>query len=69
MLMEKAVDRNWSRSTAPCYVEVHHVIPKCLGGTINKVDCLKAFCDAIGCTVYKMRNNKVDGYEFRGEAV
>lgn len=32
-LIQKAVDRNWSKSTATCYTETHHIIPKCVGGT------------------------------------
>ena len=31
-LMLKAKNRNWSKSNAPCYVELHHIIPKSLGG-------------------------------------
>lgn len=31
-LIGKAKERSWSKSTAPCYVELHHVVPKCLGG-------------------------------------
>lgn len=33
LLIEKCNSRNWSKSSAPCYVEVHHIIPRCLGGT------------------------------------
>lgn len=32
-LISKARDRNWSRKTAPCYVERHHITPKSLGGS------------------------------------
>lgn len=35
-LISKAVDRAWSKSTAPCYIEIHHIIPKCLSGTNHK---------------------------------
>jgi hypothetical protein len=34
-LVEKAKDRNWSKETAPCYTEIHHVVPRSLGGTNN----------------------------------
>lgn len=32
-LVSKAKDRNWTKTSAPCYVENHHIIPKSLGGT------------------------------------
>lgn len=32
-LINKCVVRNWSKKSAPCYTEKHHVLPKCLGGT------------------------------------
>jgi hypothetical protein len=38
-------------------------------GTINTIKCLKKFCSSLDVTVYKMRTNKVDGYEFIGEKV
>lgn len=43
-LIDRAVDRSWDRSTAPCYVELHHVVPKCLGGSDEgyNVVCLTA---------------------------
>ena len=42
--MTKAKNRNWSKSSATCYVELHHIIPKSLGG-LNAIDnlvCLTA---------------------------
>jgi hypothetical protein len=41
-LMTKARNRNWSKSIAPCYVELHHIIPKSLGGSDedNNLVCL-----------------------------
>jgi hypothetical protein len=43
-LINRAVERKWNRSTATCYVEFHHVIPKCIGGddSIGNVVCLTA---------------------------
>lgn len=43
-LVARAVDRNWKKSTAPCYVEFHHIVPKCLGGLDDKNNfaCLTA---------------------------
>lgn len=38
-------------------------------GTINTIKCLKKFCSSLGVTVYKMRTNSVDGYEFIGEEI
>jgi hypothetical protein len=38
-LIQKAVDRNWSKTSSGCYVERHHIVPKSLGGT-NKKDNL-----------------------------
>lgn len=32
----KAKVRNWTKKIAPDYVERHHIIPKCLGGTDDK---------------------------------
>lgn len=32
-LIERAKNRAWTKKTAPCYVEAHHIIPKSLGGT------------------------------------
>lgn len=32
-LISRAQDRNWSKETAPCYTETHHIIPKCCNGT------------------------------------
>jgi hypothetical protein len=34
--MIKARERNWSKKTAPTYVENHHIIPKSLGGYDTK---------------------------------
>ena len=34
-LVEKAKDRNWSKETAPCYTEIHHIVPRSLRGTDN----------------------------------
>ncbi len=42
--MLKAKNRNWSKDNAPCYVELHHIIPRSLGGS-NEADnlvCLTA---------------------------
>lgn len=39
LLIEKCQSRNWSKSSAPCYVEAHHIIPRCLDGT-NDADNL-----------------------------
>lgn len=43
-LIKRAVDRSWKRSTAPCYIERHHIIPKCIGGSNKKQNlvCLSA---------------------------
>lgn len=43
-LIDKAKIRNWTKKTAPCYVERHHIIPKSLGGTNepNNIVCLTA---------------------------
>jgi len=41
VLVEKAKKRNWNKTTAPCYVEIHHIIPKSLGGS-NKSENLIA---------------------------
>jgi len=43
-LMQRAVERKWNRSTASCYVEFHHVVPKCIGGddSDNNIVCLTA---------------------------
>lgn len=43
-LIGKAVERGWSRSTATCYVESHHIIPRCLGGldSPDNIVCLTA---------------------------
>jgi hypothetical protein len=35
-LMKKAIDRNWSKKSAGCYVENHHIMPKSLGGSNSK---------------------------------
>ena len=32
LLIDKAKQRNWNKKNAPCYIEMHHVIPRCLGG-------------------------------------
>jgi hypothetical protein len=32
-LIQRAKIRNWTRKSAPCYVEKHHIVPKSLGGT------------------------------------
>ena len=42
--MTKAKIRNWSKKTAPEYVELHHIIPKSLGGLNNPENlvCLTA---------------------------
>lgn len=35
-LIDHAKNRAWSKKTAPCYVERHHIIPKSIGGTNDK---------------------------------
>jgi len=35
-LVEGAVIRGWSKKTAPCYTEKHHIIPRSLGGDNTK---------------------------------
>lgn len=32
MLIERAQRRNWTKTTSGCYVELHHILPRCLGG-------------------------------------
>lgn len=41
-IIQRGLDRNWKsdrwrigKTPPPCYVEVHHIIPKCLGGSNN----------------------------------
>lgn len=43
-IITNAQHRNWSKKNAPCYVEKHHITPRCLGGdnTINNLVCLTA---------------------------
>ena len=43
-LINKCVTRNWSKKSAPCYTEKHHIKPKCLGGdnSANNLVCLTA---------------------------
>jgi hypothetical protein len=44
LIIIKTQQRNWTKKSAPCYIEKHHIIPKSLGGTnvdINLV-CLTA---------------------------
>lgn len=41
-LVEKAALRGWTKDTAPCYVEGHHVVPRSLGGTDEDVVYLTA---------------------------
>lgn len=31
-LVIKAKNRQWTKQSAPCYVELHHILPKCIGG-------------------------------------
>lgn len=38
-MMQQRQQRGWTRKNAPCYVEQHHITPKCLGGT-NESDNL-----------------------------
>lgn len=35
-LVQKALDRGWSKKTAPVYTEYHHITPKCMGGWEGK---------------------------------
>lgn len=35
-LVEGAITRGWSKKTAPCYTEKHHIIPRSLGGDNTK---------------------------------
>lgn len=32
-LILTAVERNWTKQTAPCYTERHHILPRCQGGS------------------------------------
>lgn len=32
-LIENARTRGWSKTTAPCKIEIHHIIPRSIGGT------------------------------------
>lgn len=43
-LMERAKIRGWSKKTAPCYVESHHIVPRWAGGANTKENlvCLTA---------------------------
>jgi hypothetical protein len=38
-LINKTIIRNWDKKTSKCYVEKHHIIPKCMNGT-NEPDNL-----------------------------
>jgi len=33
LLIDSAQTRNWTKKSAPCYTERHHILPLCLGGT------------------------------------
>lgn len=35
-LIGRGVARGWTRKSAPCYVEQHHILPRALGGTDDK---------------------------------
>jgi hypothetical protein len=37
-LIEKAQHRNWSKKSTNEYIELHHIIPKSLGGTDDKLN-------------------------------
>ena len=37
LIIEKAENRNWTRKSAGCYVESHHVLPKCIHGNDDTV--------------------------------
>ena len=39
-LVYLAKQRNWNKSIAPCYTESHHIIPKSLGGSDAKDNCI-----------------------------
>ncbi|AUS02782.1 nuclease associated modular domain 3 protein [Vibrio phage 2.275.O._10N.286.54.E11] len=43
-LMQSAATRGWTKSTAPCYIEMHHILPRSLGGsdTSDNLVCLTA---------------------------
>ena len=42
LLITKANNRGWIKKLAPCYVEQHHIIPHCMGGSNKKenITCL-----------------------------
>lgn len=44
ILIDNARNRNWSKQTAPCYTERHHIVPKSVGGTNDpsNIVCLTA---------------------------
>jgi hypothetical protein len=35
-LIDQARNRSWTKNSAPCYTESHHIIPKSLGGSNSK---------------------------------
>jgi len=35
-IIDNAISRNWTKKSAPVYVENHHIIPRCVGGLDNK---------------------------------
>jgi hypothetical protein len=41
-IMKNAASRGWTKASAPCYVEMHHAIPKSMGGTGRDIVCLTA---------------------------
>jgi len=41
-IIETALNRGWTKKTAPCYVEKHHYIPRSIGGTNKHLVCLTA---------------------------
>ena len=43
-LIRRAKERDWTKKTAPCYVEMHHIKPKSMGGSNNRKNlvCLTA---------------------------
>lgn len=41
LLMQKGSKRGWSKKTAPCYTESHHIVPKWKGGGNEKENLVR----------------------------
>lgn len=43
-IISTGLSRGWNKRSAPCYVEMHHILPRCMGGTDEKTNlvCLTA---------------------------